>query len=79
MPKMSFFPNIGFQPVKDHVNVSVIMNDGTFEEGPANQWYWEMHSKRHIDQWRKMQPSEVLHDEHRPKHPVEQIGEVACG
>ena len=62
---LAFFPNLGSMPVEPHQNVSVILNNDRFHEGPASDFDWEGSNTNSVQGWREMQPGEVLHSEHR--------------
>lgn len=62
---LSFSPNIGRMPVSDKQNVSVLLRDESFHEGPAKDFEWEGQGPKVVSGWREMGPDEVLHSEHR--------------
>lgn len=62
---LSFLPNVGRMPVDKNQNVSVILNDKRFFEGPAKDFVWEGDGDDVVEGWREMLPGEVLHSEHR--------------
>ncbi|WP_296053386.1 hypothetical protein [uncultured Alteromonas sp.] len=62
---LAFFPNLGSMPVSPDQNVSVILNNDHFHEGPAGDFQWQEGSSDSVQGWREMQPGEVLHSEHR--------------
>ena len=65
---LSFLPNFGRMPVSAEQNVSVILQDDSFFEGPAKDFEWEGKGPNVVEGWREMLPGEVLHSEHRLPH-----------
>ena len=62
---LAFLPNVGKMPVPADKNVSVILNNDKFHEGPASDFDWSGEKPTSVMGWREMQPGEVLHSEHR--------------
>ena len=65
---LAFLPNIGRMPVNENQNVSVILQNERFFEGPAKDFNWEGNGPDVVEGWREMLPGEVLHSEHRLPH-----------
>jgi hypothetical protein len=65
---MAFLPNFGSMPVSENQNVSVILYNERFYEGPAKDFNWDDTSPDGVEGWREMQPGEQLHSEHRLPH-----------
>ncbi|MBU2979032.1 hypothetical protein [Alteromonas sp. C1M14] len=65
---LTFLPNFGKMPVEANKNVSVILNNESFYEGPAIDFDWSGDKPTSVQGWREMQPGEVLHSEHRLPH-----------
>jgi hypothetical protein len=45
----------------------VTLKNGALLEGEARDFKWKAKGKERIEGWRELLPSEILHDEHRPK------------
>lgn len=65
---LAFLPNFGTMPVPAEKNVSVILNNDAFHEGPASDFDWSGSTKTSVQGWREMMPGETLHSEHRLAH-----------
>ena len=65
---LAFLPNLGKMPVPATQNVSVILNNDAFHEGPASDFDWSDNKPTSVHGWREMQPGEILHSEHRLAH-----------